>query len=184
MGSNRAIVGVSFVALMAAVFAVGCGGSGSNSSSEPGSELSSAPSTEFVGKGQNGRLATLGKVADDEEREAASRVIEESLQAREAGDWEAQCSSLATVTVKQLEKSGTVLGTQPGCAKTLEMQAEPAPPGALANTMTGPIDVLRTFGDERGLAFYHGPENKDYVIPVKKEGGEWKVEAAQEEEIR
>jgi hypothetical protein len=203
MGVRATNVSTLIAALVAAVSAVGCGGSGSVSStesastesprtakksagskSEPGTESTSPPSTEFVGKGQNGKLATLGTVAGDEDREAASRVIEESLQAREAGDWETQCSSLAAATVKQIERSGTVLGRKQGCAKALERQSEAAPPEALASTMTGPIDVLRTAGGERGLAFYHGPEGKDYVIPVRKEGGEWKVEAPQEQEIR
>jgi hypothetical protein len=180
------------------VTTAGCGGGGSSSSSEgstPDSgqtttsgatseDSNSEPSTEFVGKGENGKLATLGTVASVAEREAASEVLEENMSARAARDWTGQCASLSAAVINQIGKAGAALGGEVSCEKALEAQAEAATPSTLANTLTGPIDVLRVFGGSRGLAFYHGAQGKDYVIPLEKEDGEWKVAILVEEEIR
>jgi hypothetical protein len=198
------IVAALVTAALLTVVVVGCGGGGSDSSSgskspegstsksskksegsepQPTAEPKSPPSVEFVGKGENGQLATLGKVASTAEREAASRALEESFQARAASDWAGQCSTLAAEVIKQIEKTATVLGASPGCVKALEKQAEPTPPSALANPMTGPIDVLRTNLGVQAFAFFHGTENKDYVVPLTKEGGQWKVAALTTQEV-
>jgi hypothetical protein len=157
-----------------ATVVVGCG---DGSSEAPGSAAASTPtgqSAEFVGGGPNGKLATLGKEAEAAEREAASRVLEESFQARAARDWAGQCSTLVAPLASQIEQASSVLASGVGCAKALEAQAEKATPSTLVDTMTGPIDVLRVNGN-RAFAFYHGTQGEDYVIPMAKEGGEWKV---------
>lgn len=50
--------------------------------------------------------------------------------------------------------------------------------------MTGPIDAFRINQRINGFAFYHGTRERDFVIPLIKQGGEWKVVTLQEEEIR
>lgn len=187
------------VALLVAVVIVaapGCGGGSSSSagsgsssdssetvSQENGSGGSTKPSAEFLGKGENGKLATVGEEASAAEREAASRVIEKSLRARAAGDWATQCTTLAAQLIAGLERRAKTLGAKIGCPSALEAQAAPAPESARDNTMTGPIDVLRINGTQV-FAFYHGTENKDYVMPLFDEGGEWKLAVLQEQEIR
>jgi hypothetical protein len=193
---------------MVALSAVGCGGrSGSSGSSTanskdstgdsagtttskdssasespPASTGNSEPSTEFLGKGTNGKLATQGEVAALAEREAASRVIERSMRARAARDWAGQCAELADLIATKLEENASFVGAKSDCADAVARQAEQAPDSALASTLTGPIDVLRVNFDE-GFAFYHGTGGKDYVIPLRKEGGEWKLESLTEAEI-
>jgi hypothetical protein len=183
----------------------GCGGGGSDSSSassaseastsntdtsktsagseaEPTAEGNSPPSNEFVGSGKNGQLAALGTVASDAERSAASRVIEASFQARATADWAAQCATLTAEVVKQVEENASVFGSKPGCVKALEAQANGAPEAARANPMEGPVVVLRTY-DPKAFAFFHGTRGKDYVVPMEKEGGVWKLAALQEQEV-
>ncbi len=190
--------GIAWVALATAVIAMvvaGCGGSGgdtgsatTSSSSETESSESSTssdgsksePSAEFAGEGPNAELVTFGKESDEEEREAASEVIEENLEARAAGDWEAQCLTLAEPIINGIEKASG--GTGAGCAKELEAQASSAPESLLANPMTEPIAALRV-GGPRGFALFHGANSKDYVMPLLKEGGEWKVASLTTEEV-
>lgn len=183
---------MSLIPVAVAVLA-GCGG---GSSSTEGSASNSAPTTasttsqsepsgaepsaEFVGKGKNGTLAKVGTEADASEREAASHVLEESLAARASGDWEAQCATLAAFVIKQVEKAAAILGASGGCAAALEAESAPTPPSALASTMSGPLAALRVKG-KRGFAFYHGAKGKDYVMPMTKEGAEWKVASLQEQ---
>jgi hypothetical protein len=180
MGSKKSAAATLFTVVVA-MAAAGCGGSSSSpdTHSNPGpatksESFQSQPSAEFMGKGPNGKLATVGKEASAAEREAASQVLEENLQGRAAEDWAGQCSTLAAPLVKQIEETATVLNAATGCAKALEAQAVPAAPSALANTMTGPIDAFRVNGAQ-AFAFWHGTEGKDYVMPLIKEGNEWKV---------
>lgn len=184
------VVALAIAAALIAPVASGCGG-GSSSSANSGSdssggstsgESSSEPSKEFVGKGENGTLATVGKEASPAEREEVSEIVEESLEARADSDWETQCATLAAPLIVQLEKTAKTLGAKPGCTSALEVQANRAPESARENTMTGPIDALRVAGPQ-AFAFYHGTEGDDYVMPLVEEGGEWKLASLQEQKV-
>ncbi len=150
----------------------GCGGSSSGSEAFK----STAPSTEFMKKGGNNRPATFGAEAGEEEREAASTVLEESLRARAAGDWAAQCSTLTAARIDQLESDAPNFGGGKGCVITLKEEAEPlsATKEVRADTMIEPIAVLRVQG-KLGYAIYRGTSGKDYAMLMEREGGEWKV---------
>jgi hypothetical protein len=199
MGLGRRIAAALIVAGLMAI--IGCGGdsssttessspstsgSGQTTKSQSGdsSSSSSEPSSEFLGKGKNGQLARIGKESSAAERETASRVLEESFDARAASDWKTQCETLASTSVEQLEKPASALSPGTSCAKALEAQGGSLPPFALANTMTGPIDAFRINQGINGFAFWHGTQGRDFVIPLIKQKGEWKVVAPQEEEIR
>jgi hypothetical protein len=143
----------------------------------------SEPSREFLSSGTNGGLAKIGHESSAAEREAASAVLEKSFEAREIGDWATQCSTLASSTIEQLEKNSAVLGGTVSCPKVLKAQAAPVPPTELANTLTGPIDAFRINEGINGFAFFHGTGGKDFVIPLIKEGGEWKLVLPVEQEI-
>ncbi|MGB7685725.1 MAG: hypothetical protein WBL45_08070 [Solirubrobacterales bacterium] len=200
MGLMKRILGALIVAGLAAM--IGCGG-GSSSNSDSTSPTStsdsgattapqntespnsaSEPSKEFLSNGKNGQLARIGKESSAAEREAASLALEESLDARAAGDWKTQCETLAAAAVEQLEQSASSLTPGTSCAQALEAQGQSLPAFARANTMTGPIDAFRINQGINGFAFYHGTRGQDYVIPLIKQGGEWKVVVPQEEEIR
>lgn len=201
MGLTKKILGALIVAGLAVM--IGCGGgssSNSDSTSPPTStsdsgattapqntespSSASEPSKEFLSNGKNGQLATIGKESSAAEREAASLALEENLDARAAGDWQTQCETLAASAVEQFEQAGSTLTPKTSCAKGLEEQAQSLPAFARANTMTGPIDAFRINQGINGFAFYHGTRGQDYVIPLIKQDGEWKVVVPQEEEIR
>jgi hypothetical protein len=158
---------VALVALLVA----GCGSSSSSSSSSE-AVGSTAPSAAFMRKGGSNKPATFGAVASDEEREAASKVLEENLEARATGDWAVQCATLTASRAEHVE----IYAAGEGCAAAMKVQAEPFAQSKeiRSNTMTGPIDVLRVKGDE-GYALYHGKGGQDYAMPMEKEDGEWKV---------
>lgn len=160
-----------------------CGGSSSDATSGGTTDTTAASSggeagnpSEFVGKGKNGKLAKQGKEASTAEREAASKVLEENLEARAAGDWTGQCESLnvkiregiVRVAPKGQAKSVAL------CATSLEGLAKNASKEILENPMTGPVAVFRIKGNQ-GFAFFHGSGGKDYVMPMEKEGSGWKV---------
>jgi hypothetical protein len=150
----------------------GCGG-GSSSTGSSGTE-DAEPSAEFAGKGENGELATAGVESTPEEREAASRVVEASLKAREEGDFEGQCETLAPELVEGLEERGSKGLVNQSCASSLEKLAKRAPPASLKSPMIEPIAALRVNGT-LAFAFFRGAGGKHYVVPMEKAGSEWKL---------
>jgi hypothetical protein len=150
------------------------------------SSAGSGPSVEFMGPhGKNKKFAAFGEEADVEEREAASRVLEESFKARQGGDWKTQCATLSAKAVKENKEFAEIQGVAGGsCAKDLQGRAEPLQISkqVRVNTLTGPIDALRVKGD-RGYVLYHGKGGGDYEMPMEKEDGEWKVGDVVEEPL-
>jgi hypothetical protein len=109
----------------------------------------------------------------DPERDAASAVLVAYMSARAAADWPTACANLSPPATKPLEK---VAGSGRGCVGTFTAVYPHLEPGAWANTMAGPITSLRVEGAS-SVAFYHGTTGRDYSIPMRKEGGVWKVAA-------
>jgi hypothetical protein len=175
------LIGTLLLALAVPVLFSACGGSSSSDTAA----TTVASSAEFAAKGAGGKYAKFGTEGDDAEREAASQVLEENLKAREAGDWQAQCSTMTAKVIKQAESESVHLGAKGGCAEALEVAAEPlaSSKAIRADTMTGPIDVLRV-KEARAYALYHGTKGHDYAIPMEKEDGGWKVGSVVTSEIK
>jgi hypothetical protein len=180
---------MAIVVAALAMAATGCGGSGSSADKSSNSTATPAPegpkgepSAEFLGKGPNGKLAKVGREASAAEREAASRVLEKSFNARAAGEWAEQCKTLASSLVLQIEKSLQVLAGVVTCSKALKVQAGSVPPSVRANNMTGPVVALRVNQGINGFAFYHGTDGKNYVIPLIKQHG-WKLVSPAAQEV-
>ena len=56
--------------------------------------------------------------------------------------------------------------------------------GTSGNTLTGPIDSLRiktpdeTENEWKAFAQWHGPNERDWVLPMARDAGIWKVGSA------
>jgi hypothetical protein len=171
------------VAIALAIAVAGCGGGSSSSDASQSNEIEaispgeSEPSRAFLKSKK--KFASFGEEASVEEREAASKVLEENLKARESGDWAAQCASLTPGGIKEVAEGAKEQGVEGGgCAKELKARAEPLERSApyRNNTMTGPIDALR-FQGARAYALYHGVGGRNYAMSMEKVDGEWKVDS-------
>ncbi|HVV91266.1 MAG TPA: hypothetical protein VHB53_12285 [Solirubrobacterales bacterium] len=167
---------MGLIALLVTLSAAACGGGsqGGSSGADSASAVSAEPSAEFMGQHGNNSFARYGELAPAEEREAASHVLERNLRSRAAGDWSAQCATLTKAVVDEIEERARLLQIDEGCALDLKAEAEPVPKSVRADTLNGPIDVLRIDGNE-AYALYHGKHGLDYAMPMKKEDGVWKV---------
>jgi hypothetical protein len=155
---------------------VGCGG---------GSDSVAEASASFLNPKTKSKIPKFGEEAVTAEREAASEVLERNLEARETGDWETQCATLTVGAVKKVEEEFSFFASKSDCVRSLTAASTPlsSSEAARANTMTGPIDALRTKGD-RAFALYHGTQGKDYAMPMEMEDGEWKVDDVVTEELK
>ena len=176
---EQRIAGVLIVAAASAMAAAGCGGGSSSDANEP------EASKTFLIAGNENKIPRFGEEADEEEREAASAVLEENMAAREAHDLEPQCSSLTAGAIKRAEEEAAFREPGPGCEPNLEELGTPwsITKEIRENTMTGPIDALRVKGD-RAWALYHGAKGKDYAVKMEKEDDEWKVDSLTTTELR
>jgi hypothetical protein len=177
MGRARRITALILVIATATVVGTtGCGGSDAATGSTVDKSGEEAAAT-FTGAAAH-KYATFGKEASSGEREAASAVLEQNYRARAAAEWAKQCASLSPKAVKKVEQEDALVGGAKGCVAAIKLEAEPLPASAAAraNTLTGPIDALRTEGDQ-AYALYHGTHQKDFAIAMEKVKGQWKVGA-------
>lgn len=166
------------------VLAAGCGGGSSSTSSGASSAADTTSASngesgkggegenEFAIPGQKNEAVEFGKEASDSEREAASVVLEENLEARASHDWAAQCASLNSLGVKAIEENPKNKGKT--CAQVLSVEGSKAPENLLENTLEGEIDVLRVKG-AKAFALWHGTGGNDYAMAMENENGQWKV---------
>ena len=167
--------------VLGALFLAGCGG-GSDTSETAKEQLYpfvKGPSREFLVAGEDNAVQTFGREATESEREAASRVIEAWMRAREDQDWPKGCQFLSKDEQIYLIRSGTLISQKKvtDCAKGWAVVVAQGYGGSPVNNMDGPIDSLR-LGEGHGYAQYHGNDGMDWIVPVTREDGAWKVTKA------
>lgn len=165
-----------------ALFLAGCGG---GSSTDPPAKVEA--SAQFLKETGPNELVEFGTEASPVEREAANAVLEEDLRARAAANFAKQCATLSAQTIKEIDYTAHVNAngkSEKGCGGKLRELASPLSKSKQAreNRLEGPIPAMRVKGN-RAYALFHGTDGKNWVMPLEKEGGEWRVAALQEEEL-
>jgi hypothetical protein len=175
-----------------AIAAIGCGGESSTGAgvAETTAEEREYPwvmgaAREFLIPGGDNIVQTFGEEASKAEREEASRVVHAWMKARVAEDWVTDCGHLSRAYVKILvvDARNVTEGKATNCPQALEYFGDNAS-GSSGNTLTGPIDSLRIAGPEdtesewEAWAQWHGPAGRDWVLPLVREEGTWKVSVA------
>jgi hypothetical protein len=182
-GAAGTIPGALILLILALVAVTGCGSSGgsSSSSSESGTEASQplTGTRSFPKTAESKQYVAFGKEAGATDREAASAVLTENLEARQGADFAGQCSSLGKAGLEAVlgaMKSSEVKAARAECAGSLKSLAEPlsSTKEVRTNTLSGPISALRVKGP-KAYALYHGNDGNDYAMPMEKEGGKWMV---------
>ncbi len=136
------------------------------------------PTREFLVPEGDNVVQTFGDEATAAEREQASRVIHAWMKARAAKDWEKDCSYMSRIyrRILTVDAHGVTDGKVKSCPEALAYFGSAAS-GNFVNNLAGPIDSLRVKG-KQGFAQYHGNDGRDWVVPMDKENGKWKVRTA------
>jgi hypothetical protein len=187
MGERRGVA--VLVMLSLTIVAIGCGGDSSTGAgvAETAAEERKYPwvtgaAREFLVPGGDNLVQSFGEEGTAAEREAASKVVHAWMKARVAEDWATDCRYLSRPYVKTLlwDVRGVTNGRVRTCPAALEYFGDAAS-GTSGNTLTGPIDSLRVKGPEEteteweAWAQWHGPGGRDWVLPLRREEGSWKV---------
>ena len=175
--SSRNKMMIALMMLVAAVVILpGCGGGGSTSASSPSGETKDT-SDSTAAKPDN-KYMKYGSEASVEELEAADLILEKNLKAREEGDWAAQCATLTKRAIKNLEEPAVIQKRKRGCAINLHLLAEPlkTTKALRKDNMSGSVTALRVEGD-KAFAVFSDAKGNEFVMPMKKVGRTWKVDA-------
>ena len=121
-------------------------------------------------------IPDYGTEAPTSERERAASEIGAYLTVRAEGNWAAACTYLSKPTRQGFEHlaASSSSGKAAGCAKIYAALSSRVPTSERANTLIHGLSSLRAKG-VNGFALYVGPHGQQYVMPVRHEGGQWKV---------
>jgi hypothetical protein len=177
-------VGVMLAMLWLALALTACGGGSDTGEAETNPERIypwvEGPTREFLVVDGDNAVQLFGREATVGERAQASKLIDRWMRARAAKDNAKECVYLARSFASELVADATNVseGKVTTCPQTLAyFGTSVGGVNHLDNTMTGPIDSLRIEGGQ-GYGQYHGNDGNDYIVPMAREDGEWKVSTA------
>jgi hypothetical protein len=154
------------------------GGSPGSQNVETPLEVSGGGSEQFRTKGGDNSIQEYGDEGAESELQEAAEIVHGFYVARAEEKWDTACSYLAQSNIEQLEK----LGAQSpqfkgaGCAPVLEAFTRPLPAAVQREITTVDAGSFRREGDQ-GFLIYYGTGQTVYAMPLRDEGGSWKVAA-------
>ncbi len=146
----------------------------STTSTSPSSG-SGAGAAGFRAPSGDNSIPDYGSEAPPSERERAATALAAFLRARANGEWAAACTYLAATTRTQFERLlGGPKAKAGGCARVLAELSKSTAAHAETLTLTAGVAALRIKGAS-AFALFHGPKGSKYVMPMRSEGGAWKM---------
>ena len=182
-------LGIALVLALAVV--IGCGSSGSSTTADRSKPRPypwlKGPSREFLVPGGDNVVQTFGEEATNSQRKQLSRMIALWMKARAAQNWKKDCGFFSRAYRHNLvatDATRVTKGKVKTCPQALDFFGHQAS-GSYLNNLAGPVDSLRVGQGDGvggaayvGFAQYHGNDGRDWIIPLEREGGEWKISNA------
>jgi hypothetical protein len=138
-------------------------------------KVSGGGSGQFVVKGGDNSIQEFGDESDESELRLAGEAVHAFFVARATGHWADACSRMSASLRERLEELARKSEVH-GCANFLEAFTTQLPASAWRQVTTMDAGSLRLNSEEAFLV-YTGAEGTVYAMPLKEEGGEWKVTA-------
>jgi hypothetical protein len=153
------------------------GGAGTKTVSTP-LKVSGGGSAQFRTKGGDNSIQEFGAEGDESELREAAEVVHGFYVSRVSEEWDKACSYLAKSNIEQLEQLANQSAKSRGadCETVLKAFTRPLPASVKREVTTVDAGSLRHEG-EQGFLMYYGAERTEYAMPLKDEGGTWKVAA-------
>jgi hypothetical protein len=164
--------------LALAVAWMGCGGSSATSEAQtdtdPLAGYPKGPTRQFIDPGGDNAVQEYGREATPGERERVSAMVKGWLRAEASGNWGRVCRYLDELNIREAIHfaSYTSQNRIHSCGKAVAVLASEHDP--IRDNIKGGVASLR-IGQGHGYAQYHGREGRDWVMPVRREDGRWKL---------
>ena len=153
------------------------GGSESKNVATP-LQVSGGGSAQFRTKGGDNSIQEFGDESGESELREAAEVVHDFYVSRAEEQWRTACSYLSKSNIEQLVQLGSqspqLKGA--GCAAMLKAFTRPLPASTDREVTTVDAGSLRREG-EQGFLIYYGGGHVKYAMPLREEGGAWKVTA-------
>lgn len=135
-------------------------------------------SGQFRTKGGDNSIQEYGDEPSRAVFDEAAAVLHDFLDARAAGAWRSACQRLAGSVVTGLvqQLAGQANGGPGHCAEILAALSSGAPPAVLREAAQADVGALRVKG-ESGFLLFRGAHGESFLMPMRREGGHWKVAA-------
>lgn len=175
-GRQSAVLSLVLLVLLGAA---GCGGSdGDTEAPDPSQDVAypKGPTRQFYDPGDDNAVQLYGHEAAPALRRQIGSTVQAWLRARAAGNWDRECRYLSQETVKYATDGATTVGQREvrSCDAALAILAVKGQKVSRRYNMAGSVPSVR-LGEGHGYAQYHGNDGRDWVVPVKREDGAWKV---------
>jgi hypothetical protein len=159
------------------------GGSGSQNVETP-LEVSGGGSEQFRTKGGDNSVQEYGDEGDESELQEVAEIVHSFYLARAEERWDTACSYLSKGNTEQLEQ---LAAQSPqlkdgGCGPILKAFTRPLPAAVQREITTIDAGSFRHEG-EQGFLIYSGAGQTVYAMPLREEGGSWKVTALSASEL-
>ena len=141
-------------------------------------KVSGGGSAQFRTKGGDNSIQEFGDESDESELQEAAEVVHSFYVSRAAEEWNKACSYLAKSNIEQLEQLAKRSAQSKGadCATVLKAFTRPLSASVEREITTVDAGSLRHEG-EQGFLIYYGAGHVTYAMPLRDEGGVWKVAA-------
>jgi hypothetical protein len=141
-------------------------------------KVSGGGSAQFRTKGGDNSIQEFGDESDESELQEAAVAVHSFYVSRAAEEWDKACSYLAKGNIEQLEQLGSQSpqSKNAGCAPILKAFTQPVSASVNREITTVDAGSLRHEG-EQGFLIYFGAGHVTYAMPLRDEGGTWKVAA-------
>lgn len=141
-------------------------------------KVSGGGSAQFRTKGGDNSIQEFGDESGESELQEAAVAVHGFYVSRAAEEWDKACSYLAKGNIEQLEQLGSQSpqSKNAGCAAILKAFTRPVPASVNREITTVDAGSLRHEG-EQGFLIYYGAGHVTYAMPLRDEGGTWKVAA-------
>lgn len=141
-------------------------------------KVSGGGSAQFRSKGGDNSIQEFGGESDESELQEAAEVVHGFYVSRAAEEWDKACSYLSKSNIEQLEQLAAQSPQSKGadCATVLKAFTRPLPAAVEREITTVDAGSLRHEG-EQGFLIYYGAGHVKYAMPLRNEGGTWKVTA-------
>lgn len=169
----------ALLVLLLALVPAACGSDSSGTTGQAGSG-STAPApgaAEFRSQGEDNSIQEFGEEASGADLKQAAAALHAFLDARAAGEWDAACERLApAVSAELVRQLGAQGGEKLDCGEILAGLAGAVPPQALREAAEVDVGALRAEGDS-GFLLFRDARGEAFFVPVRREGGDWRVAA-------
>ncbi len=129
----------------------------------------------FLVPNADNSIPTYGSEGSTSQAAEAAAALDGYLVARERGSWAKACALTSAALQRQVGVLATGSGARPGsCAHSYLFLSRYSSKRERANVFVGPLVAFRLKGG-RGFALFYGPGRQQFMMPMTREDGKWKV---------